>query len=73
MGELSRNNDALRLSYCSFILFFFVFDECVFEKEVCFKRKRKWKWFWKEEEKRREKGYEERERRKGVSLVFFVF
>ena len=23
MGELSRNNDALRLSYCSFILFFF--------------------------------------------------
>ena len=22
MGELSRNNDALRLSYCSFILFF---------------------------------------------------
>ena len=28
---------------------------------------------WKEEEKRKEKGYEERERRKGVSLVFFVF
>ena len=28
---------------------------------------------WKEEGKRREKGYEERERRKGVSLVFFVF
>ena len=24
MGELSRNNDALRLSYCSFILFFFL-------------------------------------------------
>ena len=28
MGELSRNNDALRLSYCSFILFFFFV--CVF-------------------------------------------
>ena len=28
---------------------------------------------WKEEEKIREKGYEERERRKGVSLVFSVF
>ena len=37
MGELSRNNDALRLSYCSFILFFFVFDECDLEKEVCLK------------------------------------
>ena len=36
MGELSRNNDALRLSYCSFILFFFFV--CVFfERE---KRKR---------------------------------
>ena len=32
MGELSRNNDALRLSYCSFILFFF-FCVCVFERE----------------------------------------
>ena len=31
MGELSRNNDALRLSYCSFILFFFFV--CVFERE----------------------------------------
>ena len=56
MGELSRNNDALRLSYCSFILFFFVFDECVFEKEVGLKRKRKRKWFWKEEGKRKGKG-----------------
>ena len=28
---------------------------------------------WKEEERSKEKGYEERERRKGVSLVFFVF
>ena len=37
MGELSRNNDALRLSYCSFILYFFVFDECDFEKEVVLK------------------------------------
>ena len=43
MGELSRNNDALRLSYCSFILFFFflffVFVflclcVCVVEKEL---------------------------------------
>ena len=32
MGELSRNNDALRLSYCSFILFFFL-CVCVFERE----------------------------------------
>lgn len=32
MGELSRNNDALRLSYCSFILFSFL-CECVFERE----------------------------------------
>ncbi len=31
MGELSRNNDALRLSYCSFILFFFFVS--VFERE----------------------------------------
>ena len=31
MGELSRNNDALRLSYCSFILFFFFV--CVLERE----------------------------------------
>ena len=31
MGELSRNNDALRLSYCSFILFFFFV--CVFLRE----------------------------------------
>ena len=31
MGELSRNNDALRLSYCSFILFFFFV--CVFERK----------------------------------------
>ena len=30
MGELSRNNDALRLSYCSFILFSFL---CVFLRE----------------------------------------
>ena len=67
MGELSRNNDALRLSYCSFILFFIVFDECVFEKEVGFKRKRKWKWFGKKKKREGKKGYEERERRKGVS------
>ena len=39
-------------------------------KKFGLKRNRKWKCFWKEEEKRREKGYEERERRKGVSLVF---
>ena len=32
MGELSRNNDALRLSYCSFILFFF-FVSVFFERE----------------------------------------
>ena len=65
MGELSRNNDALRLSYCSFILFFIVFDECVFEKEVGLKgrengnglekkKKREWK-----RGMRREKGEKE--------------
>ena len=65
MGELSRNNDALRLSYCSFILFFFVFDECVFEKRSLFKRKREWKCFGKKKKregkrgKRREKGEKE--------------
>ena len=73
MGELSRNNDALRLSYCSFILFFFVFDECDFEKEVCLKGRENGNGLEIKEEKRREKGYEERERRKGVSLVFFCF
>ena len=52
MGELSRNNDALRLSYCSFILFFFVFDECVFEKEVCLKGREKGNGL----ERRKEKG-----------------
>ena len=33
MGELSRNNDALRLSYCSFILFFFLCVSVFFERE----------------------------------------
>ena len=33
MGELSRNNDALRLSYCSFILFFFFVFVCFLERE----------------------------------------
>ena len=33
MGELSRNNDALRLSYCSFILFFFFCVSVFFERE----------------------------------------
>ena len=64
MGELSRNNDALRLSYCSFILFFFVFDECVFEKEVCLKGRENGNGFGKKKKREREKGYEERERRK---------
>ena len=53
MGELSRNNDALRLSYCSFILFFFVFDECDFEKEVCLKGREKGNGL---ERRRKEKG-----------------
>lgn len=33
MGELSRNNDALRLSYCSFILFFFFVCEFFRERK----------------------------------------
>ena len=33
MGELSRNNDALRLSYCSFILFFFFVSVFLRERE----------------------------------------
>ena len=53
MGELSRNNDALRLSYCSFILFFFVFDEYDFEKEVGLKGRENGKGF---ERRRKEKG-----------------
>ena len=56
MGELSRNNDALRLSYCSFILFFFVFDECVFEKEVGLKGRENGNGFGKKKEREREKG-----------------
>lgn len=65
MGELSRNNDALRLSYCSFILFFFVFDECVFEKEVGLKGRENGNGFGKKKKregkrgKRREKGEKE--------------
>ena len=65
MGELSRNNDALRLSYCSFILFFFVFDECVFEKEVGLKGREKGNGFGKKKKRegkrgmRREKGEKE--------------
>lgn len=65
MGELSRNNDALRLSYCSFILFFFVFDECVFEKEVCLKGRENGNGFGKKKKRegkrgiRREKGEKE--------------
>ena len=65
MGELSRNNDALRLSYCSFILFFFVFDECDFEKEVCLKGREKGNGFGKKKKRegkrgmRREKGEKE--------------
>ena len=64
MGELSRNNDALRLSYCSFILFFFVFDECGFEKEVCLKGRENGNGFGKREREgkrgmRREKGDKE--------------
>ena len=56
MGELSRNNDALRLSYCSFILFFFVFDECDFEKEVCLKGRENGNGFGKKKKREREKG-----------------
>ena len=65
MGELSRNNDALRLSYCSFILFFFVFDECDFEKEVCLKGRENGNGFGKKKKRegkrgmRREKGEKE--------------
>ena len=56
MGELSRNNDALRLSYCSFILFFFVFDECDFEKEVGFNGRENGNELERRRKEKREKG-----------------
>ena len=70
MGELSRNNDALRLSYCSFILFFFVFDECDFEKEVCLKGREK---EMNLERRRKEKGKRGMRREKGEKELVWCF
>ena len=73
MGELSRNNDALRLTYCSFILFFIVIDECDLEKEVCLKGREKGNEL---ERRRKEKGKGvrgERKEKKGLVKCFLVF
>ena len=70
MGELSRNNDALRLSYCSFILFFFVFDECDFEKEVCSKGRESGNEL---ERRRKEKGKRGMRREKGEKELVWCF
>ena len=70
MGELSRNNDALRLSYCSFILFFFVFDECDFEKEVCLKGRENGNGL---ERRRKEKGKRGMRREKGEKELVWCF
>lgn len=73
MGELSRNNDALRLSYCSFILFFFVFDECDFEKEVCLKGREKGNGFGKKKKREGKRGMRREKGEKELVWCFLFF
>ena len=73
MGELSRNNDALRLSYCSFILFFFVFDECVFEKEVGLKGRENRNEFGKKKKREGKRGMRREKGEKELVWCFLFF
>ena len=73
MGELSRNNDALRLSYCSFILFFFVFDECDFEKEVGLKGRENGNGFGKKKEREGKRGIRREKGEKELVWCFLFF